>query len=155
MRYKYDWPRLFLRLVLARLWYPHRRANTQICLLPFVNQTAQQTLCVVVDTGSGRPERSRSIVVECEDAGVVDLERQEVFQPECLRLGMCPGLDGVPAEAVYGNYAGVESTGSVFELERRYMQRGQVRDETYSSVHVVVAPGGGYTTVSDITCNKG
>jgi hypothetical protein len=56
---------------------------------------------------------------------------------------------------VYGNYAGVESTGSVFELERRYMQRGQVRDETYSSVHVVVAPGGGYTTVSDITCNKG
>jgi hypothetical protein len=31
--------------------------------------------------------------------------RQEIFKPECIRLGVCPGLDGIAAQAVHGDDA--------------------------------------------------
>jgi hypothetical protein len=43
------------------------------------------------------------IVAEGHDARIGDLLGKEVFQPELLRLRVCPGGDGVAAEAVDGH----------------------------------------------------
>ena len=43
------------------------------------------------------------VVAEGHDAGFGDLLRQKIFQPELLRLRVCPGDDGIAAEAVDGH----------------------------------------------------
>lgn len=43
------------------------------------------------------------IIAESHDTGVRDLLREEIFQPKGLRLRMCPGVDGIAAEAVDGH----------------------------------------------------
>ncbi len=68
---------------------------------------------MIDDIGGGLAERSSGVVAESKDAGILDFVRQEVFEPERLRIGMCPGLDGVAAQAMHGDYTEVESTRSV------------------------------------------
>jgi hypothetical protein len=111
VRHEYDRPLFLLWLTSARLLRLYRCAPTHIFLISLVNQTAQQTLCVVDDIGGGLAEGSRGIVAEGKDAGILDLVRQEVFEPECIRLRVCPGVDGIAAQAVHGDYAdGVSAT---------------------------------------------
>jgi len=67
---------------------------------------------MVDDIGGGPAERGRRVVAKGQYAGILDLVRQEVFEPELVRPGMCPGCDGVAAEAVHSDYAGARSARS-------------------------------------------
>jgi hypothetical protein len=116
VRHEYDWPLFLLWLTSARLLRLYRCAPTHAFLISLVDQTAQQTLCVVDDIGGGLAEGSRGIVAEGEDAGILDFVRQEVFEPECIRLGVCPGLNGIAAQAVHGDYAEGRSAALALKL---------------------------------------
>lgn len=116
MRHEYDWPLFLLWLTSARLLRLYRCAPTHIFLVSLVDETAQQTLCVVDDIGGGLAESSRGIVAEGEDAGILDLMRQEVFEPECIRIGVCPGCNGIAAQAVHGDYAEGRSAALALKL---------------------------------------
>lgn len=67
---------------------------------------------MIDDIGCRPAERGRRIVAEGEYAGVLNLVRQQVLEPELVRLGMCPGFDGVAAQAVHSYYAGARSARS-------------------------------------------
>lgn len=71
---------------------------------------------MVDDIGGGSAEGSRGIVAEGEDTGILDFVRQEVFEPECIRLGVCPGVDGIAGQAVHGDYAEGESATLALKL---------------------------------------
>lgn len=49
------------------------------------------------------PKRDVGIVAEGHDARVRDFPGEEVSQPELVRLRVCPGRNGIAAEAVDGN----------------------------------------------------
>jgi hypothetical protein len=48
-------------------------------------------------------ERGVGIVAKGHDAGIRDLEREEIFQPERLRFRVGPGVGRVAAESVDGH----------------------------------------------------
>ena len=58
----------------------------------------------MVDHLRRRPSKGQGgIVAEGHDAGIGNLLREEVFQPKRLRFGVCPGGEGIAAEAVDGH----------------------------------------------------
>lgn len=127
MRYEYDRPLLLLWSISARPLRLSRCTCTHVFLISLVNQTAQQALRMIYDVGSGLAERGRSVVAVGKDADILDFVRQEVFEPERVRLGMCPGLDGVAAQAVHGDYTSARSARSALRstvamLPRRHVQ---------------------------------
>jgi hypothetical protein len=48
-------------------------------------------------------KRGVGVVAEGHDAGIGDLPEQDISQPECLRLQVCPSLDRVAVESVHGH----------------------------------------------------
>lgn len=112
MRHEYDRPLLLLNLISARTRRLFPRAVTHILFVSFVDQTAQQALRMIDDVGGGPAERGRRVVSKGEYAGILDFVRQEVFEPELVRPGMCPGFDGVAAQAVHSYYARARSARS-------------------------------------------
>jgi hypothetical protein len=51
--------------------------------------------------------------------------RQQVLQPELVRLGVCPGFDGVAAQAVHGDYAGARSARSALRSTAATLFQGR------------------------------
>lgn len=45
-------------------------------------------------------KRDAGVIAEDHDAGTGDPLQEDVFQPELLRLRVCPGSDGIGAETV-------------------------------------------------------
>lgn len=86
-----------------------RHTFAHVFLVSFVNQTAQQALRMIDDIGYRPAERGRRIVTKDEYAGILNFVRQQVLEPELVRLWVCPGFDGVAAQAVHGDYTGTRS----------------------------------------------
>ena len=74
-------------------------------LLSFVYQADQQAFGVIHHLRRRLSKRGIGIVAEGHDTGIGDLERQKIFQPERLRLWVCPGVGRVAAESVHGHNA--------------------------------------------------
>lgn len=68
-------------------------------------------------------ERGVGVVAKGHDAGIGDLQGQEIFQPECLRLRVCPGLDRVATESVHGH--DTRGKAAVSETDSRMIDRSQ------------------------------
>lgn len=78
--------------------------------LSLVYQTGQQALRVVDHLRRRLRERGHGVVAKGQDARIGDLLRQEVFQPERVRLRVGPGVDGITPETVDGHDAAVIKT---------------------------------------------
>jgi hypothetical protein len=109
MRHEYDRSLLLLCLISVRTRHLSRHTFAHVFLVSFVNQTAQQALRMIDDIGCRPAERGRRVVAKGEYAGVLNLLRQQVLEPELVRLGVCPGFEGVTAQAVHSDYTGTRS----------------------------------------------
>jgi hypothetical protein len=71
-------------------------------LLSLVHQAGQQAFGMINDLRRRLSKRGVGIVAEGHDASIGDLLGEEISQPERLRFGVCPGGEGVAAEAMHG-----------------------------------------------------
>lgn len=74
-------------------------------LLSFVHQADQQAFGMINHLRCGLSECGVSVVAKGHDAGIRDMQRQVIFQPECLRFRVCPGRNRVATESVHGHDA--------------------------------------------------
>lgn len=99
----------------------------------------------MIDNVGGRLSKRRfGVVSEGHDAGIGDLLGKEVFQPELLRLGVCPGREGIAAETVDGHDAVVNLQLAKLAGQWQTADEGY-RETTYSTAGDAVASFGGYT----------
>lgn len=77
-------------------------------LLSLIHQAGQQTFGMVHDLRGRLSKGGIGIVAEGHDASIGDLLREEVFQPERLGFGVCPGSKGIAAETMNGHDTVVE-----------------------------------------------
>lgn len=69
-----------------------RISSTDIVFLALVNQAAKQTLSMVYNDRSGISKCRISIVSKCHNPSIRYVEWKEVFEPESIRLVVCPGV---------------------------------------------------------------
>lgn len=74
-------------------------------LLSLIHQADQQAFGMIYDFCGRLSKGDVGIVAKGHDPGIRDLLREEISQPALLRLGVCPGVDGIAAEAMHGHDA--------------------------------------------------
>src|ERR1700761_1666282 len=72
-------------------------------LLSLIHQADQQAFSMINDLRRRLSKRHVGIVAEGHDAGIGDLLGEEISQPELLRFRVCPGAEGIAAEAMDGH----------------------------------------------------
>lgn len=82
--------------------------STDIVFLALVNQAAKQSLGMVYNVRSGISECRISIVSKCHNPSIRYVEWKEVFEPESIRLVVCPGVLPVSVQAMNRDNTGVE-----------------------------------------------
>lgn len=74
-----------------------------IIFFALINQTAQQGLGVIYNIRSCVAECGVGVVSKGQDSGIRNVKWEEVLQPKCSRLGICPGIVRMSVKSVDRN----------------------------------------------------